>query len=195
MKRLAALALLLAVPPAQAIQAELCYDYGCAHKETIAFSNNEMHAVEQQFTAVKSPADERQAISVAIGMLLHDAGTRTPIHNDKGGNFADGDAEGRMDCIDHSHTTTSLLHMLDADHLLRFHQVLEPIERAPLIVNPHWSAQIRQKDSGDLYVVDTWFFDNGHPAVVMPLADWHSGASPDPDAGVTDQLVKANTHE
>ncbi len=196
MKRLAALLLLCAWHSAQAAQAELCYDYGCSHKEIVAFSNNEMHAVEQQFAGVKSPADERQAISVAVGMLLQDAGKRTPIHNDKGGNLADDGMEGRMDCIDHSHTTTALLHMLDDAHLLRFYQPLEPVERAPLLVNVHWSAQIRQKDNGDLYVVDTWFFDNGHPAVVMPLAEWHRGASPDPDKEKgADQLAKAPEHE
>jgi hypothetical protein len=27
-------------------------------------------------------------------------------------------------------------------------------------------------------VVDSWFFDNGQPAVVMPLAQWHAGEGP-----------------
>ena len=28
------------------------------------------------------------------------------------------------------------------------------------------------------YVVDSWFFDNGEPAAVMPLARWQAGESP-----------------
>jgi hypothetical protein len=29
------------------------------------------------------------------------------------------------------------------------------------------------------FVVDSWFFDNGHPAAVMPLIDWMEGKTPD----------------
>ena len=29
------------------------------------------------------------------------------------------------------------------------------------------------------FVVDSWFVDNGQPAVILPLAEWKKGAGPD----------------
>ena len=29
------------------------------------------------------------------------------------------------------------------------------------------------------FVVDSWFVDNGQPAVILPLAEWKEGAGPD----------------
>ena len=54
-----------------------------------------------------------------------------------------------------------------------------------LLVLDHYSAQIEEisaggEEGGDRrYVVDSWFFDNGQSAVVMPLGRWMSGESPD----------------
>jgi len=31
---------------------------------------------------------------------------------------------------------------------------------------------------GQRYVVDSWFVDNGEPAVVLPLAEWLNGGGP-----------------
>ena len=31
---------------------------------------------------------------------------------------------------------------------------------------------------GERYVVDSWFVDNGEPAVVLPLAEWLKGGGP-----------------
>ena len=40
---------------------------------------------------------------------------------------------GSMDCIDHSTTTTRLLKMMARRGMLRFHHVLEPVERARVL--------------------------------------------------------------
>ena len=69
--------------------------------------------------------------------------------------------------------------------MLRFHRVLERVLRRPFFVLDHYSAQIEElsADEGEgkdsRYVVDSWFFDNGQPAIVWPLARWMTGESPD----------------
>jgi hypothetical protein len=56
--------------------------------------------------------------------------------------------------------------------------VLEPIERAPWVIDVHWAARIEQKDTGEQYVVDSWFFDNGEPAAIFTRDEWKRGAEP-----------------
>jgi hypothetical protein len=50
-----------------------------------------------------------------------------------------------------------------------------------LVFPAHWSAVIEEKRGGAVsqFVVDSWFVDNGQPAVILPLADWKKGAGPD----------------
>jgi len=60
--------------------------------------------------------------------------------------------------------------------------VLEPEVRNWALVFPaHWSAVIEEKTGGEAqrFVVDSWFVDNGQPAVILPLAEWKQGAGPD----------------
>jgi len=87
--------------------------------------------------------------------------------------------DGRMDCIDESTNTTSYLRLLESKGWLRFHRVLEPVRRAPLLINDHWAARIVETQTSREFAVDSWFFDNGRPAFVAPLEEWHKGASPE----------------
>ncbi|HWS12263.1 MAG TPA: hypothetical protein VN279_05670, partial [Rhodocyclaceae bacterium] len=134
----------------------------------------------------------------AVGRLYAWAGERSPVGADKGGNLPDGDTFGRMDCIDHSTSTTRLLKMVEARGWLRFHRVLDPVRRSRFLLDQHFSAAVEETGpaaavtpaAGEMlkvsegrpaarFAVDSWFFDNGTPAVVMPLEDWLSGDSPD----------------
>jgi hypothetical protein len=87
-----------------------------------------------------------------------------------------------MDCIDHSQSTTRLLKLLEARGSLRWHRVLPPEVRSRMFLTVHWSAVIEEKNKdGEAarFVVDSWFVDNGQPAVILPLAEWKEGAGPD----------------
>lgn len=177
--RLLALALLACASfPAPAIEVTICYNYDCAVKAKITVGPHDLARLDQLFKHADSPIVERNAIQFAVGLLNRVAGKQTPIHNDKGGNYDDDGVEGRMDCIDHSHTTTAYLKLIDARGLLHFHKVLEPIHRAPLLVNSHWSAMIQETENGEQFAVDSWFFDNGEPAAIFPLNEWLKGAEP-----------------
>ena len=121
-------------------------------------------------------------LAPAIGRLYAWAGEQSDIHNDRGGNYEDGHVPGKMDCIDHSTSTTRLLRLLEARGSLRWHHVREPEMRSwVLVIGVHWSAVIEEKTGGEAarFVVDSWFVDNGQPAVILPLAEWLKGAGPD----------------
>ncbi len=83
-----------------------------------------------------------------------------------------------MDCIDHSENTYIFLSLLSLHGWLRFHEVLEPIRRVRYFIAVHWAVGIRDKGTQRAYAVDSWYFDNGHPAVVIPVEDWRSGKIP-----------------
>ena len=83
-----------------------------------------------------------------------------------------------MDCIDHATNTTSFLRIMERAGMLRFHRAAEPVRRVRFFVSEHWSARVIEAASGAEYAVDSWFFDPGTPAVVMPLQAWRDGEAP-----------------
>lgn len=162
--------------PAQEIT--ICYNYGCAQQAIVHFDADDLVRLNLLFTDANDASDERASIRLAIGLMSQIAGAQTPIHNDKGRNDNEEEVTGRMDCVDHSRTTTAYLEFIATRGWLQFHRVLEPAHRAPLLVNDHWSARIEETASGAQYVIDTWFLDNGQPASIFPLRDWLKGAAP-----------------
>lgn len=168
---------------ATAANAIICYGYGCAVEEQVKFSEAQMHYLTWILTLPTHASMERAVLSQAVGKMYRWAGEQTLIHNDRGGNFADQEVPGRMDCIDHSTTTTRFLRLLEQRGLLRWHHVLDPVRRLRFLgFAQHFSAvvEVKQGDEvGEQYVVDSWFVDNGEPAVILPLADWEAGAGLD----------------
>ena len=165
----------------------VCFNYGCLAQAEVVFNDEHLRELALLLGEAQDAAQERAAISVAVGRLHGWAGQQSPISADRGGNYADDAVYGRMDCIDHSTTTTRLLQMMESQGMLRYHRVLEPVLRHRILIFDHFSAQIEEIDDSTLaaegappgrYVVDSWFFDNGQPAAVMPLANWQAGESP-----------------
>lgn len=156
----------------------ICYNYSCAVQEKVSFSKSQLTHLKALFAKISDAQSERNAIGKAIGLLESFTGEQTPTFQDKGGNINDDGVDGRMDCIDHSTNTTSYLLLMQNIGLLKFHQVLSPVKRAPWLVNEHWAAQIEEKKDQHKFVVDSWFFDNGQPAAIFDLNDWMQGASP-----------------
>lgn len=150
----------------------VCYNYGCFSSETVSFSEAQLAEIRVSLAGTKDAAEERKALAPVIGHLLGWAGQQSPISADRGGNVEDAEVYGRMDCIDHSTTTNRLLKMLEGRGWLRWHRVAEPVLRSRFLIFDHWSAAIEERASSTRYVVDSWFYDNGRPAVVMPLAEW-----------------------
>ena len=170
----------LAVPAlTRAEQVTICYNYGCSAQAPVDFSGERLDALHRSLAQAEDAAAERAAISKTVGDMYRIAGEQTPVWRDKGGNYADGGVNGQMDCLDHSANTDAFLRLLQARGWLRFHQVLEPLMRMRYIIAVHWTARIRDRETQRIYVVDSWYFDNGHPAAVFAVEDWLSGRDPD----------------
>ncbi len=201
-----------AVPGIRAgAEVSICYNYGCLREERVRFNGALLQRLGERLARARTAAEERAQLAEALGRLYRVAATQTPVGADRAGNFLDAEADGRMDCIDHSTSTTRLLALAEARGWLRYHRVVEPARRTRLILQ-HFSAVIEvlaleeriprlppgqalagcnctedglvieAADGGDRpgerYVVDSWFVDNGEPAVVMPLAEWLKGGGP-----------------
>lgn len=188
MRSAALLGLLLPALSCSAQAAEevaLCYNYGCLTEASIRYSDAQLDTARQLLAGVEDAARERMVLALVVGQFYAWAGQQSPIANDRGGDFADEEVAGRMDCIDHATSTTRLLRMFEALGLLRFHRVLEPVRRTRFFVAQHFSAAVEQiaPAQGDAavprFVIDSWFYDNGMAAVVLPLDDWLDGAGPD----------------
>lgn len=176
-----ALVLLAASMSAHAygVHAEVCYNYACGAHATVQFDEAQWRDVAAQFDAVANAAAERAAVSSAVGWLYFHTALQTPIWHDRGGNRADGDEQGRMDCIDHSTNTTTWLRLIEARGLLHHHRVLNPVQRG--FLSPHWTARLRDLATGEDWAVDSWFSEPGYPAAVMPLRLWFAGVRPQPE--------------
>lgn len=197
---LAACLLLLSGLAAADERIGVCYNYGCAAEATVRYTESQLAWARKAMATAKSPEQERAALGPVIGRLYHWAGRQTPIYADKGGNYADDAAPGSMDCIDHSTTTTRLLEMLQRRGILRFHSVETVARRSRAFIFEHYSAVIEESPPRWLlrekmrypkvmpeearperFAVDSWFVDNGQPAVILPLDDWKDGAGPGVD--------------
>lgn len=172
------LLLLCCTSAAYGDELSICYNYGCASHGTVHLRDAQLARIRMLFTWVQNAAAERQAIAQAVGLFFTFAGQQTPVSHDRGGNAADDGVDGRMDCIDHAHNATLYLNVMEQHGWLRFHKVLDAVKRAPLLFNDHWAAHIVERESGQEFVVDSWFFDPGHPAAIFTLDEWKSGAEP-----------------
>ena len=188
------LALLLLTQSAYADEVVVvCYNYGCYAEQEVIYTDEQLAWAAATLAAADGPESERQLLAPVIGRLYAWAGQQSPIWRDRGGNYADAGVHGSMDCIDHSTTTTRLLWMLERRGALRFHRLIEPARRTRFLLTQHLAAAVEEAavieplqraglTAAGLtrrYVVDSWFVDNGQPAIILPLEDWLKGAGPD----------------
>ncbi|MFC5768107.1 hypothetical protein [Thauera sinica] len=132
-----------AIEPAADDTFRICFNYGCLTERDISVPGATLDTIRGRLEAAPDAAAEREALAQAVGMLLAVAGRQTPVAADRAGNFLDQEVEGRMDCIDHSTSTTRILGLLEAHGWLRFHRVLEPARRTRLILQ-HFGAVVEE---------------------------------------------------
>lgn len=176
-----ALLLLLLLPlsiRAQTLeQAEFvhCYDFGCKSRLGIDFDARQWAQLRDLFAPpAADAADERQRIRAAIARMEGFAGAITGSAADRGGNYPGEDLPKQQDCIDESTNTLQYLLALERRGWLHFHRVDLKQRRIVWFIS-HWSATIRELDSGQVYAVDSWFLDNGEPPYLQRIEDWQRG--------------------
>ncbi|WP_440027459.1 hypothetical protein [Chromobacterium amazonense] len=177
-KALLALLLLFALPQAFADALNICYHYRCSRHASFELSAEEHDWLAARLSQADTAQNEREAVADAVQALYFIAARDMPIWQDKGGNFHDGPAEGRMDCVDHSSNVTTFLRYLDSQGWLKFHRAAPPEWRAPWILDLHYTGVLHDNAANQDWAVDTWFKDFGEPPVVVPLSVWMKGYEP-----------------
>lgn len=154
-----------------------CYDYGCRTRAKIDINDAEWSRIRDLFLSAPSTAEaERQAMSWAVGFYEEIAGRQTPSWRDRGKNPIDAEPPGQLDCVDESTNTDHFLRLLAQEGMFQQHKVVDIAHRLGFI-DQHYSAQVEELDSGQRYVVDSWFLDNGQPAFIQTIEEWEAVTS------------------
>lgn len=162
-------------------QFHVCHGYGCSYKTTAGFTPAEWNKVKALFKGKpKDAAAERARIAKAIGMMETYAGAKSGTSGDLGEARTRKEDDNQMDCIDETINTDQYLQFLDKEELFHFHRHAKPVHRGYFIDGmwPHNSAAVRENVSGDIWVVDSYYFANGKPARIVPLKEWFAGWTP-----------------
>ena len=158
-----------------------CSKYGCRKKTRVSLSDDSWQKIRRIFAdRTSDPAEERLRLAEAVGLLESIVGPITNTEFDEPGSFP-GLGEGdQLDCVDESLNTTTYLVMLKNDGLITEHRLLGPAHRGYLIDGAwfHFAPVIEENSTGKRFVVDSWFYQNGEKAVVIPLEEWKGGWKP-----------------
>jgi hypothetical protein len=159
----------------------VCSEYNCSTKHWISLSDTEWSQVRSIFEPVALDAgDERERIRGAVAMIETLVGPKAGTDIDRAGAaIFTLDKQGQLDCIDEAYNTTTYLRLLDADNLIRFHEIGEPARRGYIFNRwPHNTATVAEHGTGASYAVDSWFGANGELPDVVSLQSWLDGWSP-----------------
>ena len=156
---------------------DVCHGFSCRLESTVNLTENEWRAVRNQFFPLAStPAEERQQIKRAIGLMEVMSGKHTPTYKDvkrNAGSLTDNltSLEGQLDCVDEAINTTTYLTLFQLNDLLRHHTVADRAYRRALL-DQHWAGQLIENSTGNPFVVDSWFGDNGDAPYIVAGKDW-----------------------
>lgn len=160
---------------------EVCQGGGCTQSDQISISTTEWESIVQLFkTKANNAAEERVQISKAIGLFEQIVGAKNGTQGDRAGTFDNSDYQGQLDCNDEAINTTTYMRLLKSNGLMQFHEMEDMHTRNFFFTGwPHSTASIRDTKTGEKYAVDSWFYDNGHAATIVPLAQWKANYKPE----------------
>lgn len=162
---------------------EVCTGGGCADLKSVSITEDDWQAISFIFMQAGDDYDakrERELIAQAIGTMESIVGRVTDTDTDLAGTFGNSDFPGQMDCNDEAINSTTYMRLMRQHGLIKFHEV-EDMRTRNFFFNgwPHSTAVIRENASGKRFAVDSWFFDNGFPATIVPFSEWKSGYVPE----------------
>ncbi len=163
-----------AVMPVGIDNIPVCMNFSCRKKQTISLSLEEWDSIANWMKPAASDAQsERLNIKNAIGWMEVIVGRHTPTYRDLGGDLGNPEAQfpGQLDCIDESINTTTYLELFEQNGLLKYHKVVERAYRRA-ILDQHWAGQLETIDSGERWVVDSWFQHNGYLPYLQTSEKW-----------------------
>jgi hypothetical protein len=83
-----------------------------------------------------------------------------------------------LDCLDTTANTISLLLVLQDAGTLTHHRIEPPQSRGIFLDGryPHFTAVIREKNSGQRWAVDPWTRAPGQEPEILPLRQWQQAS-------------------
>jgi len=158
---------------ASAQEIEICYNFSCKTRQTVTLSQTEWHSIIGWFyPGATSATVEREQLRRAIGWMEVVVGRHTPTHRDKGLNLEKNpNFPGQLDCIDESLNVTTYMHLFESQGHLRWHHVMDRAYRSDGF-DSHWAGQLQEVATGERFVIDSWFQDNGMLPYIARSAEW-----------------------
>jgi len=152
---------------------DVCYDFSCKTLQQVVLSAEEWRSVIGWFyPAAPTAAEERERLRQAVGWLEVVIGRHTPTHRDKGLNLEKNpEFPGQLDCIDESLNITQYMNLFQEQGHMRRHRVVDRAYRKAGF-DAHWAGQIEEIETGERFVIDSWFQDNGMLPYISPSTDW-----------------------
>ena len=153
----------------------LCHGFGCSARTWVALSEKDWDFVTRPLRRkVINAAKERAQIAEAVARMERIVQHNTGMNADIGQATTFEKDQHQMDCLDETINSSRTLAFLADDGLLRYHDVGDPVHRGYFVDGmwPHNSAAVVEKDSGAVYAIDSYYFDNGKRVDVVPLDNW-----------------------
>lgn len=175
---------------------EVCQGGGCAQVSATGLTLEQWQQVARAFKPKAQNAEqERAQIAEAIGVLEHIVGKMVGTETDLAGTFDNSDTPGQMDCNDEAINTTTYMRLLKQAGLMTLHEVEDTRTRNFFFTGwPHSAAVIHEIASKQRFAVDSWFYDNGHAATIVPFEQWKANYQPEdsPIGKPRDQAANRN---
>ena len=150
----------------------ICHGSGCPFKASYIFTKGQQHKLRAAMSWGTNPETERAAIAHTIRMIeLITCPTAGTCKDDGKMRFWQSGTKGLKDCVDEALNTTSYLLLLERWGLLRYHRVNVPQVRTGFRW-PHWTASIRDIQSGINWAVDSDFNNTGQKPRILHLSVW-----------------------
>ena len=153
----------------------VCHGFSCSYKTPVTLTEQDWQDILAPFAVrAENAAQEREQIAQSIGImetkvqkigqLNPDLGEATTFEND----------QDQMDCIDEAINTSHYLQYIESFDVLKFNEIANPIHRGYFVdaMWPHNSAAVREIETEERFAVDSYYFDNGTPASIVPIDVW-----------------------
>lgn len=162
---------------------DVCDSAGCRSITGLSYTSREWQSIAAIFEPKPANAqEERNRINIAIGAMETIIGGKNATLGDAPKNKRHLGTGKQIDCIAEAANTTVALLLLKQEGLLRFHDVGFPKHRGfTRLKLPHNTASVIELETGDAYVIDSWFFAGGEPSISVPVSEWKAGYDPHKD--------------
>ena len=160
--------------PPQGDTVTVCHAYGCKAQTAVTFTQAdiaELFVVTTTVPRADTPREERRAIANAIGWMERRVAPAAGTASDRPSmDFRGSGDRSQQDCVDEATNTTSYLLVLDRHGLIRHHAVERPFAKDDFGKWTHWAALIKEKQSGELFAIDSSASVNGENLTVQSAA-------------------------